>query len=132
MEVARHWRETPERYRLEAGKCTKCGKISFPGRLICPECGHTEFTKMNLSGKGTLVTHTVIRTAPAGFEDLAPYAVGIVELEEKVKILAQITDCDFSTLKTGDKMITKFRRLNEDGKTGMIMYAYKFVPDVGL
>jgi uncharacterized protein len=132
MEVARHWRETPERYRLEAGKCTKCGKINFPGRLICPECGHQEFTTIRLSGKGTLLTHTVIRTAPEGFEDLAPYAVGIVELEEKVKILAQITDCDFSTIKTGDKMITKFRRLNEDGKTGMIMYAYKFVPDVGL
>jgi uncharacterized protein len=132
MEVARHWRETPERYRLEAGKCTKCGEICFPGRLICPKCGHTEFTKMNLSGKGKLLSHTIIRTAPSGFEDLAPYAVGIVELEEGCRMLAQITDCDPTTLKTGDKMITKFRRLNEDGKTGMIMYAYKFVPDVGL
>jgi uncharacterized protein len=132
MEVAKHWRETPERYRLEAGKCTKCGEICFPGRLICPKCGHTEFKKMNLSGKGTLLTHTVIRTAPAGFEDLAPYAVGIVEMEEGCRLLAQITDCDPTELKTGDKMVTKFRRINEDGKTGMIMYAYKFVPDVGL
>ena len=25
MEVAKHWRETPERYRMEAEKCSKCG-----------------------------------------------------------------------------------------------------------
>jgi uncharacterized protein len=132
MEVARHWRETPERYRLEAGKCKKCGKILFPGRLICPTCGHKEFTKINLSGKGKLITYTVIHTAPDGFGDLAPYAVGIVELDEGCRMLAQITDCNPDEIKTGDRMITKFRRMNEDGKTGMIMYAYKFVPDVGI
>lgn len=132
MEVARHWRETPERYRLEAGKCSKCGKISFPGRIICSECGSREFVKHNLSGKGKLVTFTIIRTAPSGFGDLVPYAVGIIELQDGIKILAQITDCDPETLKIGDSLIAKFRRMNEDGKTGMIYYAYKFVPDVGI
>lgn len=132
MEVAKHWRETPERYRMEAGKCSKCGHICFPSRLICPECGHREFEKINLSGKGKLVTHTVIRTAPEGFGDLAPYAVGIIELDEGTKILAQVCDCDPTTLKTGDRLTWKFRRINEDGKTGMIYYGYKFVPDVGI
>jgi uncharacterized protein len=132
MEVAKHWRETPERYRMEAGKCSKCGKIAFPSRLICPDCGSEEFTVINLSGKGKIVSHTVIRTAPDGFEDLAPYAVGIIELDEGIKILSQITDCNPEDLKTGDRLVSKFRRMNQDGKTGMIYYAYKFVPDVGL
>jgi len=132
MEVAKHWREAPERYRLEASKCNKCGKILFPSRLICPQCDCEEFTKINLSGKGTLVTYTIIRTAPPGFGDLAPYAVGIIELEEKIRILAQITDCNPDTLNIGDKVISKFRRMSEDGKTGMIYYSYKFVPDVGV
>ena len=132
MEVAKHWRETPERYRLEAGKCSKCGKILFPNRLICPVCGSKEFTTINLSGKGKIITYTVIRTAPKGFGDLAPYAVGIIEMEENVRILAQITDCNPDKLNIGDKVVSKFRRMNEDGKTGMIMYAYKFVPDVGI
>ena len=48
MQVPRFWREIPKRYRLEAGKCSKCGYISFPQRLICPECGSQEFEKMNL------------------------------------------------------------------------------------
>lgn len=132
MEVAKHWRETPERYRMEAEKCSKCGTITFPGRIICPDCGSRKFVKHQLSSKGKLVTFTIIRTAPDGFEDLAPYAVGIIELKDGIKILAQITDCDPEKLKTGDKLEAKFRRMNEDGKTGMIYYAYKFVPDVGI
>ncbi|MCP4213608.1 MAG: Zn-ribbon domain-containing OB-fold protein [bacterium] len=132
MHVPRHWRETPERYRMEAGKCTKCGHINFPGRLICPKCRAREFETLNLAGKGNLESFTIIRIAPSGFGDLAPYAVGIVKLDEGIRVMAQVTDCDPETLKIGDNMVTQFRRINEEGKTGMIMYGYKFVPDVGL
>lgn len=132
MNVPRHWRESPQRYRMEATKCTQCGKISFPGRLICPECGHMEYETINLSGKGKLETFTIIRTAPSGFTDFAPYAVGLVDMDEGVKVLGQITDCDPESLKIGDRLSSKFRRMNEEGKTGMIMYSYKFVPDQGI
>ena len=132
MKVARHWREKPERYRMEAGKCNKCGAIHFPSRLICPECGHKEFNTVRLSGKGELATYTIIRIAPSGFGDLAPYAMGIVKLEEGINVMGQITDCNPEELKIGDKLSTQFRRINEEGKTGMIQYAFKFVPDVGL
>ena len=132
MNVPKHWRESPQRYRMEAAKCKKCGTISFPGRLICTECGHTEYETINLSGKGKLETFTIIRTAPSGFTDFAPYAVGLVNMDEGVKVLGQITDCNPENLKIGDRLSSKFRRMNEEGKTGMIMYAYKFVPDQGL
>ena len=132
MVVPRHWREIPERYRLEAKKCVKCGFVCFPRRLVCPKCGAVEFETVNLSGKGKLVTFTIIRVAPEGFTDQAPYAVGIVELSEGIRVMGQITDCDPETLKTGDDLITQFRRIREEGKTGIIMYGYKFVPDVGL
>lgn len=130
--VARHWRETPERYRMEAGKCKKCGAVVFPGRLVCPECGAREFETLRLSGKGELVTYTVTRVAPTSFVDLAPYAVGIVKLDEGIQVMGQITDCDPEKLKIGDRLVTQFRRINEESKTGMIMYGFKFVPDLGL
>jgi uncharacterized OB-fold protein len=117
---------------LEAGKCKKCGSIHFPGRLICPDCGSKEFESITLSGKGELVTYTVIRVAPHGFEDMAPYAVGIVKLDEGIQVMGQITDCHPEELKIGDRLATQFRRINEEGKTGMIMYGFKFVPDLGL
>ena len=132
MEVARHWREIPKRYRMEAHKCKKCKHISFPGRIICPVCGDREFDTFNLKGDGTIVSYTIIRTAPSGFLDLAPYVVGIIELEEGIKVMGQITDCEPEKLNVGDKVIAKFRRMNEEGKTGMIIYSFKFVPDVGV
>ncbi len=132
MSISRHWREMPRRYRLEAGKCKKCEVIQFPGRAICPECGSKKSEPVTLSGKGTLETFTITRIAPEGFGDITPYAVGIIELEEGVKIMAQITDCDPETLKIGDKVVAKFRKVREDGKAGVIMYGYKFVPDCGI
>ncbi len=132
MQVPRHWREIPRRYRMEAGKCKSCGEIFFPGRLICSKCGAKEFDTIKLSGKGKLATYTIIRVAPEGFADQVPYAVGIIELEEGIKVMGQITDCDPETLKTGDQIVSQFRRMREEGKTGMIMYSYKFVPDLGL
>lgn len=132
MHVPRHWRETPKRYRMEAGKCTKCGSIQFPARLICPDCGAKTFETIRLSGKGELLTYTITRVAPSSFVDLAPYAVGIVKLDEGINVMGQITDCNPEELKIGDRLTTQFRRVNEEGKTGMIIYGYKFVPDVGL
>jgi uncharacterized OB-fold protein len=115
---------------MEAGKCKQCGSIQFPARLICPDCGTREFETVNLSGKGELATFTVIRVAPQGFGDLAPYAIGIVKLGEGIHVMGQVVDCDPEELKIGDRLTTQFRRINEEGKTGMIMYGFKFVPDL--
>jgi uncharacterized OB-fold protein len=132
MHVARNWRETPERYRMEAAKCKKCAAIHFPARLICPECQAREFATFRLSGKGELATFTIIRVAPTGFGDLVPYAVGIVKMDEGIHLMAQIVDCNPEELKIGDRVVSQFRRINQEGKTGMIIYGYKFVPDLGL
>ena len=56
----------------------------------------------------------------------------IVELDEGIRIMGQITDCEPEKLKIGDRLTTQFRRMSDEGKSGMIMYAYKFVPDLGV
>jgi uncharacterized OB-fold protein len=117
---------------MEASKCSGCKKILFPGRLICPECGSREFETIRLSGKGKLETFTITRVAPEGYTDQVPYAVVIVALDEGVRVMGQIADCDPETVKIGDRVTTQFRRIIEQGKTGIIQYGYKFVPDVGL
>ncbi|MCJ7588006.1 MAG: Zn-ribbon domain-containing OB-fold protein [Candidatus Aminicenantes bacterium] len=125
---SRYWREIPQRYRYEAGRCKACGFICFPPRLVCPRCGAREFETTKLAGTGTVLTYTIIRVAPEGFEDQVPYAVGIAELEDGVKLTAQIVDCDFASLKIGLKVRLEFRKLSEDGEAGIIHYGYKFVP----
>jgi uncharacterized OB-fold protein len=126
---SRYWREIPQRYRLEAGKCAGCGFIAFPPRVICPTCGAREFERTRLAETGRLLTYTVIRVPPEPFEDQAPYAVGIAELDDGVRLTAQVVDCDLDRLAVGLRVRLEFRKLSEDGAAGVIHYGYKFVPE---
>jgi uncharacterized OB-fold protein len=125
---ARYWRETPQRYRYEAGRCLGCGQTYFPPRRVCGRCRGRRFEKAILRGEGTLETFTVIRVAPSGFTDQAPYAVGIVALPGGVKVTAQIVDVDPDKLRIGDRVRLEFRRVRQDGESGILCYGYKFVP----
>jgi uncharacterized OB-fold protein len=125
---ARYWREIPQRYRLEAAKCTSCGEVFFPPRLICTKCKSRKFEKVILSDQGKVVTYTVIRTGPSQFADQAPYAVGIVELDGGVRITSQIVDCELDKLAIGQRVQIEFRRIQKQGPAGILCYGYKCVP----
>lgn len=76
--------------KLMAGKCIVCGKINLPPRPFCPDCYSQQFSWIQISGKGKLITYTVIHVASPQFQALAPYAVGIFELENGLKIPGMI------------------------------------------
>lgn len=128
--AARYWREIPQRYRLEAGKCTGCGKTWFPPRRVCGHdgCQSREFETVNLPDEGRIVTHTVVHVGAKEFGDLSPYALGIVELTDGTRLMTQIADCDPATLAIGQPVRVEFRKISEDGESGVLRYGYKAVP----
>lgn len=128
LTTARYWREVPQRYRMEAAKCTACGEIHFPPRRVCMECGKREFETVVLPDTGKVITWTVIRVAPDEFTDLSPYAVCLVELDNGVKIMSQLVDIDLETIELGMPVKIEFRRIREDGAAGVLFYGYKVVP----
>lgn len=129
MSSPRYWREMPQRYRYEAAKCKKCGKVLFPPRLVCPECRHREFDKVNLNGTGKIETYTVIRVAPAPFVDQAPYPVAIVNVGDGVRILCQLADIEPEEIKIGMAVRIEFRKIQKQGESGLLLYGYKCVPE---
>jgi len=94
--------------KLMAGKCLKCGKIHLPPRPLCDRCYGQEFEWVEVSGKGKLLTYTVIHVAPLQYQALAPYAVGIVQLENKLKIPGMITGVPQDQLKIGMELAINF------------------------
>ena len=82
-----------------------------------------------LAETGKVFTFTIIRVPPQQFVDQAPYAVGIVELDDGVKLTGQIVDFNFEELKIGKRVKVEFRKIFDEGEAGIICYGYKFVPE---
>ena len=125
---SRSWREYPQRYRGEASKFKKSGKTYFPPRDVDPENGDTEFEIVNLPDTGKLITYTVIRVAPQQWGDLGPYAIGIAEMADGTRVMAQLADCDVDEVKIGMEVRIEFRRIQTESHEGVLNYGYKFVP----
>ncbi len=131
MGVPRFWREIPQRYDLIGKKCTQCGKIFFPPRIICPDCRRKSIGKMEdykLKGTGIVETYSIIHSPPPHFEGEEPYAIAIIKMDEGCCITAQIVDCGLDEIRIGMRVETCFRKIQEDGKSGAIHYGYKFKP----
>jgi uncharacterized OB-fold protein len=94
--------------KLMAGKCQKCGKIHLPPRLLCDNCFSQDFQWLQVSGKGKLLTYTVIHVAPQQFQNLIPYSVGIVELESGLKIPGMLQSITQEKLKIGVELTLDF------------------------
>jgi hypothetical protein len=82
---------------------------------------------VKLSGIGKVLTYSVIHNSPRMLKLETPYIVAIIELEEGPRVTAQIVDCDPADVKIGTNVKVTFRKLREDGKSGVIHYGYKFV-----
>jgi uncharacterized OB-fold protein len=74
---------------LPARRCAECGKLSI-NAATCRFCGAEGGEAVDLSGRGRLVSWTVIRVAPARYAAEAPYAIGLLELAEGPRITARL------------------------------------------
>lgn len=123
-----------QRYRLVGQKCSDCGQILFPPRMLCPACGSSKLEDYPLSGNGEIYTYTIISKGggPSEFDDLqnmiGAYAVAIVKLEEGPLTVCQLTDCEPNpeNFQIGMKVEAVVRRLYE--QEGITRYCYKFRP----
>jgi hypothetical protein len=127
--VPSHWRRYKERYRLMGSRCLNCGSIFFPPTKVCPKCRREgKLEDLEFSGKGKVHSFTVIRFAPEGFTEYAPYAIGLIKLNEGPSVISQIVDCDFEDIHIDMPVEACFRKLMAQGKDGIICYGFKFRP----
>lgn len=131
-ELSRFWRENDHRYRLVAHRCGNCEKVYFPPRDVCPTCHRESVGKMqpfDLSGKGEIVSYSIVHEAPTPFTRQKPYILAIIKLDEGPSLTGQVVDSDPDEVDMGKRVHSVFRKVAEDGKSGIIQYGYKFVLD---
>ena len=130
MDIPRYWRLKNQRYRLEGKKCVNCGTLSFPPRQVCQKCKSRNTQPYQFKGTGTLYSYTIIYQGTGKFDQYAPYIVALIDLEEGVRITAQLTDINREDLKIGMHLEMVIRTIYEDGDRGPILYGYKFRPPI--
>ena len=103
--------------KLMATKCNKCGKILLPPRPICNKCYSKDLSWIELKRRGKLLTYTIIHVAPKQFETLAPYAVGIVKLDDELQLLGMIRGVELDKLKVGMNLTIDFEKASSTPAT---------------
>lgn len=89
-ETAPYW-EAAREGRLLIKRCTACGKAFFYPRTYCPACWSADTEWIETSGRGTVYTFTVVHQNDLPpFNERVPYVVAIVELEEGVRMTANV------------------------------------------
>jgi len=99
-----------EQGKLMGGRCKKCGTIYLPPRPLCTKCFSKDFEWVEISPKGKLLTYTIIHVAPVQFQSMAPYAVGIVQLENGLKIPGMIRDVEHEKIEIGMELQVGFEK----------------------
>lgn len=94
--------------KLLGGKCKKCGKVHLPPRPLCDNCFSKEFEWVELPKLGKLLTYTIIHVAPIQFQEMTPYAVGIVQLEKGIRIPGMIRGIALEQIRIGIDLAMDF------------------------
>jgi len=83
---------------------------------------------MLFSGRGRLYSFTRVVQPPRGFATVAPYAVGMVRLDEGPMVTAQLTDVEGLELSLDMEVEMCTRKIRDASENGFIVYGYKFRP----
>ncbi|WP_278044087.1 Zn-ribbon domain-containing OB-fold protein [Advenella incenata] len=86
---------------MHVQNCDSCGELNMYPRARCPHCYSSDLSWIRVSGKGTLLSYTVVRAAsPNDFAEDTPYCIGIVKLSEGPQLLVRLSadeDGEFSS-----------------------------------
>ena len=126
MSIA-YWRERNKYYRILGSKCKECGIEYFPPVYKCRKCNSEGLAEQEMPKDGKILAYTLSRDIITGFEDQEPMIIALIELQNGVKMIAQIADASTDQLAVGDRVKAVFRRVNANGEAGQIFYGYKFV-----
>jgi uncharacterized OB-fold protein len=101
-----------ERRQILIQRCDGCGALRNPPGPLCLDCGATEWTAVPASGRGKLFSYTVQHHPPLpGFA--TPHPVGVVELEEGVRVVAGLDGVPLQQIAIGMPLVAEFIRRSD-------------------
>ncbi|MFF6885102.1 bifunctional MaoC family dehydratase N-terminal/OB-fold nucleic acid binding domain-containing protein [Streptomyces sp. NPDC012421] len=100
-------------HRLLIQRCTGCGTLRFPWLPGCNDCGAPEWETVEASGDGTVFSYVVMHHPPFPAFD-PPYAVGLIELAEGVRMISDVVGVPYDKVRIGMPVRLEFLRVDEE------------------
>ncbi len=113
-ETRPYW-EAARAGRLLVKKCNSCGEVHHYPRPFCPSCWSEDVVWLEVSGRGTIYTYSIVfRNDLAPFDEWGTYVPAIVELDEGPRLMTNIVDTPIDTLRVGTPVEVRYRDLNDE------------------
>jgi len=97
-------------------RCAACGRLRFPPGYLCRECHGADSDWVEVSGRGTIASFTVMHRAPTpAYAARAPYVLALVDLQEGPRMMANVIGEDALQAAIGDPVEVVFEARGEDG-----------------
>jgi uncharacterized OB-fold protein len=120
------WRVAESGFKLQASVCDHCKQLSFPPARDCSHCtGYSDDPQLKpLAGTGALYSFTTIHVGGNGFD--APYAIGFVDIDEGLRVVAQLR-FDDKPLRSGAPVVVEKAVIRHIGDQAVEGYAFRVV-----
>jgi uncharacterized OB-fold protein len=106
------WEGVAER-RLLIQRCADCGLLRHPPRPMCGACQSTEWDTLEASGRGTLFSFVVHHHPPLPGVT-APHLVGVIELEEGTRFVAELVEVEPADVAIGMPMWLRWVQMDDE------------------
>ncbi|MGP4043482.1 bifunctional MaoC family dehydratase N-terminal/OB-fold nucleic acid binding domain-containing protein [Streptomyces sp. 2A115] len=119
--------EGVSRHRLLIQRCDGCKALRFPWLPGCNACGGLEWDTVEAGGAGIVYSYVVMHHPPfpaftvsdhaageTGPYAARPYAVGLIELAEGVRMISNVVGVPYDRMRIGMPVRLEFERVDEE------------------
>ena len=94
------WFDAAKEHRLLIQRCASCKTLRHPPRPRCDRCGSYEWDTVEASGRGTVYSFVVMHYPQVPAFDY-PLPIGLIELDEGTRLVADLVDVERDDVKVG-------------------------------
>jgi uncharacterized OB-fold protein len=123
-----------EKPQLIGSRCTSCSAVTFPEQGRCPRCSKATMEQLLLPRTGTLVSWTTQGFMPSidylddpSGKSFVPFGVGLVQLDDVVRVEARLTESDPAKLDFGQEVELRILPLYTNSEGDEIL-TFAFAP----
>jgi uncharacterized protein len=101
------WFEGARAHQLLIQHCTSCGTLRHPPLPACANCGSLEWDAVESTGRGTLYSYVIVHYPQVpSFE--YPLPIGLIELEEGTRVVANLGGVERGDITIGMPLLAEF------------------------